>query len=214
MSMVARPEFQCKQPYGATSARALQVFPLRAPSPFGSTIAQWQCIARPRPQGPCGTTSILFPISWLRAALQVNLPFHVAVNSRRHNLVQHGSPRGHSHGSRKLHSHSYLHSPSSPRAQPPHRHHCALHVPPPPAPSPNLPQRLPLVSMALHTCVHEAFLNTTPGNAQDVQLGGTGACVGTAMNVARAKLKASEILGTSASWAPEPSESEAKEKEV
>lgn len=114
MSTVARPEFQCKQPYGATSARALQVFPLQAPSPFGSTIAQWQCIARPRPQGPCGTASTLFPISWLRAALQVYLPFHVAVNSRRHNLAQHGSPRGHSHGSRKLHSHSYIHSPLFP----------------------------------------------------------------------------------------------------
>lgn len=61
-----------------------------------------------------------------------------------------------------------------------------------------------------------AFINTTPGDAQDVQLGGARALESERPRTSPVrKRKASEMLGTSASpgsVSPEPSESEAKKK--
>ncbi|KAN0130646.1 hypothetical protein V8E53_011539 [Lactarius tabidus] len=61
-----------------------------------------------------------------------------------------------------------------------------------------------------------AFINTTPGDAQDVQLGGARALESERPRMSPVrKRKASEMLGTSASpgsVSPEPSESEAKKK--
>ena len=66
-----------------------------APSLLGSKTTQQKCIARPRPQGPCRTTSNLFPVSLLRAAIHVGplkvLPSRVDVHSWRHHLALHVS---------------------------------------------------------------------------------------------------------------------------
>jgi hypothetical protein len=64
---------------------------MRAPAPLSSTTAQQQCIARPRPQGPCRTASILFPVSSLRAAAHVR-PLKVPPISR-HRAEPAASPR-------------------------------------------------------------------------------------------------------------------------
>ena len=139
-----------------------------APSLLSSKTTQQKCIAMPRPQGPCRTISILFPVSSLRTAAHEGpfkvLPSRVAVHGWQHHLAPHVSQREQPPDSRELHSRSSTPVPPyivfsfhmSSNSPP-----CPRRLMPPPAPPSHLPRR-PMVVSVEPACM-TVFFNATPG---------------------------------------------------
>ena len=158
-------------------------------------------------------------------------PFHVAMQSRRHHHLapHHVSSREHSPAdSRESHSRSSTHSPLVPTR--PHTTGTTTNTT---VPSPHSAAAAATTTITTPTSAATsaagasgtrvpssmtAFINTGPGDTQDVQLGGALALASERERRRTSpvrKRKASEMLGTSASpgsVSPEPSESEAKKK--